>query len=360
MDDTTLKEINDIIVKAGHGVFKKKDTEALRIKTDSYVVESNVHFPTDYNLLWDASRKCLDILDHIIEQHPNTPGWRKLNNWYKEMKSTMRILSSSSHGGGKNKQQRKEQSAQKYVTKARALSKKLNNSKKDLLCETTLDLALLVQLDEFHEMLDKHIDLVDRRLLKGEEIPHAEKVFSIFETYTEWIAKGKFRPSVELGKKLLISTDQYNLLVDYQVMENQADCSVAIEVADRLLNKYSIHSISFDKGFWSKENMELLSLYISKVVLPKRGKLNQMEKEIESDVEFKKLRNCHSAVESNINELEQRGLDRCPDRGYNHFKRYIGLGICAYNLHKIGKELIRQEKAAEEKAKLHEIGRAHV
>lgn len=327
----------------------------MRIKTDSFVVESNVHFPADYNLLWDAGRKCLDAIGHIIKKHPGTPGWRKLKNWRNNLKNLMRTLSRATVGGGKNKQQREEQAAKEYVTKACALSKKLDDTKKDLPCESTFDLARLIELDLFHEMLDKHIDLVDRRLLKGENIPHQEKLFSIFETYTEWITKGKSRPNVELGKKLLVSTDQYNLIVDYQVMEEQADSDAAIGVADRLLNKYAIDSISFDKGFWKLENRELLSLFIRKVVLPKKGKPNQQEKEAEANSEFKKLRNAHSAVESNINELEHRGLDRCPDRGYHNFKRYVGLGVCAYNLHKIGKELLRQEKAAQQKKKEEDV-----
>jgi len=59
------------------------------------------------------------------------------------------------------------------------------------------------------------------------------------------------------------------------------------------------------------------------------------------------LKNKHSAIESNINELENRGLDRCPDRGYNHFKRYIGIGVCVYNLKKIGRELLAQKREAQ-------------
>ena len=59
---------------------------------------------------------------------------------------------------------------------------------------------------------------------------------------------------------------------------------------------------------------------------------------------FVKYRNKHSAVESNINELEHRGLNRCPDKGYKHFKRYNGLAVCAYNLKKIGNYLIVQER----------------
>ena len=87
-----------------------------------------------------------------------------------------------------------------------------------------------------------------------------------------------------------------------------------------------------------------MSLFVDEVVMPKKGKLNRKEYEFEHRRKFKKLRNKHSAVESNINELEYRGLDRCPDRGNERFKNYIGLGICSYNLHKIGAELVHRER----------------
>lgn len=55
-----------------------------------------------------------------------------------------------------------------------------------------------------------------------------------------------------------------------------------------------------------------------------------------------KLKDKHSEVESNINSLEQHGLDRCPDKGLHGYKRYAGLGVLAYNLHRIGKGLLEQ------------------
>jgi hypothetical protein len=83
------------------------------------------------------------------------------------------------------------------------------------------------------------------------------------------------------------------------------------------------------------------------VVLPKLGKLTTDEKETETETEttseFKRLKNKHSAIESNINELEHRGLDRCPERQYHHYKTYIALGVCAYNLKKIGKKLLENQ-----------------
>lgn len=70
------------------------------------------------------------------------------------------------------------------------------------------------------------------------------------------------------------------------------------------------------------------------VVMPKLGKRKKQEEEEETGRTFKRLKNKHSVIESNINELENGGLNRCPDRGYHHYKSYIGLGVCAYNLKK--------------------------
>ncbi|MCK5537131.1 MAG: ISNCY family transposase, partial [Bacteroidales bacterium] len=116
---------------------------------------------------------------------------------------------------------------------------------------------------------------------------------------------------------------------------------------DRVLLQYQVDKWSFDKGYFSKENKELLSLFVPNVVMPKKGKLNKNEYQEEHQKEFKKYRNKHSAVESNINELSYRGLDRCPDSGRTHFNNYVALGISAYNLHKIGAELLKQGRIKE-------------
>lgn len=342
LDDETVRELNKIIVEFGHGVFKKKDTAALRLKTDSFVVESDVHFPTDYNLLWDCARKSLDMVEKIQEKH-NLEGWRKIQNWRRSLKNMMRDLGRASASGGKGKQQRIERATRVYLAKANALLQKLEKSKNTFPQEDVVDMVIVMELERFMGLLQKHIGLLDRRILKGEEIPHAEKMFSIFEQYTEWITKGKMRPNVELGKKVAITTDHYHLIVDYRVMEYQSDSEIVPELVYRLIDMFNIKSWSFDKGFWHKDNKKLLQAWVEKVVMPKKGKLNKEEAVEEKLPVFKKLRNKHSAVESNINELECRGLDRCPDKGFENFKRYIGLAVCAYNLRRIGAEIIAQK-----------------
>jgi len=345
LSDEMVKEINSLVLEFGHGqVFKKKETAALRLKTDSFVVENNVHFPTDYNLLWDSARKCIDAVSIFLGKYNNLSGWRKIKNWKAELKGLMRELGKATASGGKGKEQREAGAARSYINKATALHAKLEKELPQLPIADDQDLALAVSLEYFMQLLLKHIDLVTRRIIKGETIPHEEKMFSIFETYTEWIKTGKSRPSVELGKKLAITTDQFDLIVDYQVMDHEQDRDIVIAVADRLLAKYKIESWSFDKGFWGKENKQLLQLEVPKVIMPKLGKRNQQEEAEETSRPFRRLKNKHSAIESNINELEHRGLDRCPDRGYPHFKNYISLGVCAYNLKKMGAKLLEEER----------------
>ena len=258
----------------------------------------------------------------------------------------MRELGKASSSGGKGKQDRVVYAAKRYLTKAKVLLKKLNEALPNLPVNDTIDLTVILTLEHFMALFNKHIDMVERRILKGEKIPHAEKLFSVFETYTEWVKKGKLRPNVELGKKLAITTDQYDLIVDYKLMHETQDRDITLEVADRLLSRYNIRSWSFDKGFWNKYNKPLLELEIPKVIMPKLGKRTKAEKAEESSRSFRRLKNKHSAIESNINELENRGLDRCPDRGLHHYSRYIGLAVCAYNLKKLGRQILKKEREA--------------
>ena len=353
LSDELLKELNEVIVGFGHKeVFKKKLAEEFILKTDSYVVESTIHFPTDYNLLWDCCRKTLDFVGKFSMKYPQITGWRKQSNWRKELKNACRRIGQTASKGGVNKEERLKKEVKFYITKANLLVEKLTLLKDIFPILTVADSKNRCELERFITLTIKHIDLLERRVINGETIPHNEKMFSVFETYTEWINKGKSNPSVELGKKLCITTDHYNLILDYQIMEKITDSEIVIATADRIIPKYNVASWSFDKGFYSKSNKELLQLEMPQVIMPKKGKCNKAELEEEKKPSFVKLRHQHSAVESNINELENRGLNKCPDKGYTNFKRYVGIGICAYNLHKIGAQILMERKEAQKKRKL--------
>jgi transposase, IS5 family len=352
VDAALLKEINILIASEGRQVFVSKPTAqpaALQIKADTYVLETDVHFPTDLNLLFDAGRKCLDLVEKYQRVLGyDLPGWRKLEDWRRRFKSAERVASKTAVGGGKDKDKRARAVVGDYLEIGRELSLKVQASLLSL-CDQAVDARDWEVLAYFEQMLGKHIDLVDRRLLQGQVIPAVEKVYSLFEPHTEWLTKGKLHPPVELGHRLLVATDQHQLIHDYAGPVG-VDVDQSVPVASRLIGRYGegqIASISFDKGFTRRDDRELLELFIPQVIMPKRGRKTAEETEAESAKKFVALRKAHSAVESAINALEHHGLNRCLDVGLEGYTRYIGYGVLAYNLHVIGRQLLAQRRAVQ-------------
>ncbi|OQZ01680.1 MAG: ISNCY family transposase [Candidatus Brocadia sp. UTAMX2] len=301
LDEETITRINEVVVRAGHKLVKKKG-EGLRIKADTYVtyvLESDVHFPTDVNLLWDAARKSLDVIEDAVQEGLlEGKGWRKGKYWRRELKTLMRSSAKALFGGGKHKEETTKERVKRYLGLARGLSEKIEASTLAVygrvlsINQVAVCRVKLERLEYFHRMLKKHIDLVERRVIKGEQIPVEEKGYSLFETHTEWLYKGKANKKVELGHNILVASDQWGFIVEHQVVESQAEVSLSIPLADRLLNRFgddAIESISFDKGFYKRENKELLSLYIPEVIMPKKGKKSQSGQTEESGRTFKKL-----------------------------------------------------------------------
>lgn len=353
VDQALLYEINQVVVDAGHQLVKKKEDEPFKLKTDSYAVETNVHFPTDLNLLWDSLRKCLDMIEKLLEI-TEVKGWRKIKHLYKSLKSLFRATSQQVFKG-KNEQQKK-QYVKQYILQATLLKERVEELiKNPPVCAGNAKkiVSIIILLQHYKQYVTKFTDQIERRLIKGETIPAEEKVYSIFEEHTEWITKGKLNKKTELGHLVLITTDQYQFIVDYKVMEKQKDAKQVSELCDRIKKNFAgrkVYSHSFDKGFWSKDNYTTLTqATVEEVILPKKGRHSKEDKEREHNPTFKKLRNAHSAVESNINMLEHHGLNRCMDKGLHGYKRCVGLSVLAYNLHILGNILKAKEQAKEAK-----------
>jgi len=203
------------------------------------------------------------------------------------------------------------------------------------------------QVDLFKEFLGhahRQIDQINRRVILKQVIPHSEKVFSLFNPFTEWISKGKAGVPVELGLRVSISTDQQGFILGHKTMMQEQDVDVAIAIITKVKEHFdNVYSASFDRGYYSPSNQEELSKLVQKVILPKKGKISKSEQnKIREDKEHVILRRKHSAVESNINALEHHALDRCPDRGIDNFRKYVSMSVVAHNTHLIG-ALVQQK-----------------
>ncbi len=190
------------------------------MRADSYVLESNIHHPTDCNLLWDAARKSIGLAASLAAEL-GLPGLRKERYWKKEVKAAMRKCERTASRGGANKDTRVQREAGVFLQRSGGLRDRVQAATDEIRsCPLTpVQHAKLCEIGYFQEMLDKHIDLVRRRLIEKETIPHGEKIFSLFEPHTELVKKGKSRPPVEFGHRLLVASLRGGFIVDYENFE---------------------------------------------------------------------------------------------------------------------------------------------
>ena len=191
----------------------------------------------------------------------------------------------------------------------------------------------------------RQIDQIGRRLLKGVTIPQNEKVFSIFEPHTRWISKGKAGRPVELGVPVGIAEDQYQFILHHEIMWTGSDVDFAVpmvEITKELFPKFC--AASFDRGFHSPANRAGFDELLVDNVLPRKGRLSKADREREQGETFAAMRRQHPAVESAINNLEHRGLDRVRSKGRKGFARSVALTVVALNVHRLGRMLRQQAR----------------
>ena len=346
-----LGQLNQIIVEGGH-VLVKKGENALRGRCDSFVVETDVHFPTDINLLGDALRKAITLTARWCETH-QLSDWRQYRYNLRQLKRLMyRAQNKKRHkAADQPSNTQKIQAYQAYIKQAQYYLNKIQTTLTRLIATTPGELLQKLEIEGYLQHVKRQIDQIDRRVIKGEMIAHQEKVFSIFEPHTEWISKGKAGVPVELGVKVCILEDQYQFILHHHVMERQTDDQIAVTMVTEAKKRFPIlNACSFDKGFHSPANQAELAQQLDQVTLPKKGKLSKERKAVEQTEEFVKARRAHSAVESAIHALEVHGLDKCPDHGMDGFKRYVALAIVARNIRRIGDILWQQDEERERKA----------
>ena len=232
-------------------------------------------------MLWDSSRKCLDIIAKL-QKETELPGWRKIKYIRKNIKTTFRATSHQVFKGKNEKNKKK--SVKKYLQLTQALVDRCEAifSNAAIAVDSPTMVLALVDLKRYKDYAVKMIDLIERRLINNEIIPAAEKIYSIFEPHTEWINKGKLNKKAELGHLLLITTDQYQFIVDYKVMESEKDPAQIPSLITRIKQKFKdrkIYSQSVDKGFYSKVNYEaLVKSGIQEVIMLKKGNLIKRRK----------------------------------------------------------------------------------
>lgn len=344
----TITKINQAIVMAGQELHGEASQS---IRADSFVVETNIHYPTESNLILDGVLKLVPLCVGLAVEL-GLSGWRQSKHLSKRIKELARTISRIS--ASKNPHKKKAlvsaysdllERVDLLLGRAKTLQEAAETSGK-----TIESLALASDLQTWIELTERVCDTARRRVLLGEAVPNCEKLFSLFETHTQLYRRGKAGVPNQFGRLVLVFEDAAGFISHYHLMDREAqDADVIVEQTRQAqrLHRGAIEMASFDRGFYSQENETELSKIIDHVCVPPRHPAQYAERLSTASVEFHQARQRHSGIESAIGALQSgNGLKRCRDRSELGFERYLGLAVLGRNIHMLGKLLIARRDAA--------------
>jgi hypothetical protein len=346
---TTIAEISHTIVSYGQELHADA---ADRVRADSFVVETNIHYPTESRLIGDGMRKIIPLCVKLAAEIGES-GWRQSKHLLKRIKEHVRTVAQISASKSPKVKGRLSPAYGQLLDRAASILERAKVLQKQGETEGSLEsLMISEQLKHWIELTEQVCDTAYRRVILEEKVPNSEKLFSLFETHTQLYRRGKAATPNQFGRLVLLFEDGAGFISHYHLMEREArDPDVIVEQMREAQRKHKgqIETASFDRGFHTRENEELLSTIIDEPCLAPRHPQQFAERLANGSVEFHRLRQRHPGIESAIGAIQSgNGLKRCRDHSEIGFERYLGLAILGRNIHVLGKLLIarRKEQAA--------------
>jgi transposase, IS5 family len=355
----TLEKINHLIVAAGHALAP----EAIQaVRGDTFVVETNIHYPTESRLIGDGLGKVLPLAAELAEVH-GLAGWRQHEHLLEKVEAIVRQIHRVSRAKSKGADRLKPGYCS-LLTLAEELLQRARQLLVTLSCPVDgpgIDWlgagpgGPRETLLHYVQLTEKVCDTARRRVLLGETVANEEKIFSIFEPHTELIKRGKQPNPIQYGHKVLVIEDAVGFICHYAVVANGIlDQDVLVPAMTELQERVGgqIERASFDRAFHTPENQERLAQIVAHPCIPKKGRISGQQQQEDATVEFRQARQSHPGVESAIGALQAgNGQERCRDKSKLGYERYVGLGILGRNLQVLGKLLLAQDDAKCEAAK---------
>ena len=347
----TIEKISHAVVAEGH---RLEPDAAKRVRGDSFVVETNVHWPSESSLIRDGIQKIVKLCVWI-DAVTNLGGWRQATHLFNKIKMLARNIDRIASRKGPGYESRLKRDYENLLK----LSGKITDRARQLLAAAEASqrpelTAHTEQLRVFLERTEQVRGTARRRVIDGESVPNDEKLFSMYEPHTQLYKRGKAGEPVQFGRMVLVYEDAAGFIThSYLLGRNEQEREVVVPqtrvVQERL--KGAIEELSFDRGFHSPENQRDLAAIVDNICLPMPGTKQAARQQRDATVNFREARQRHSGVESAIGALQAgNGLERCRDHTELGFERYVALGVLGRNLHVLGKLLISREAKSSEAA----------
>jgi transposase, IS5 family len=337
----TLKAVNDLVVQAAVALGLE---DGAKLRVDTTVVETDIHHPTDNTLLWDVVR----VVTRLIGRLAKALKLRRINGFrdrrrsaHRRMYEIQRMTTRQRQGVGSRQAATYRALigiAEEVVASAKIAFEKTGKMRgKDLFAAMTID-AIGDEIVHYCDLGKRVIDQARRRVLEGEQVPNAEKIYSIFEPHTDLIKRGKMRTPLEFGHKVFLAESAKGLITQYEVLKgNPCD---EVHVAPSLKRHRrgfgrAAELYASDRGFFSEPNVAAcVNDGVSTVCIPQRGGSKTPQRQAyEKSAAFKQGQRFRAGIEGRISVLMRgRGIKRCRAEGAERFALFVGAAVLANNL----------------------------
>lgn len=345
-----IKRVHDRIVQIAQD---KGVTEGRRMRVDTTVVETNIHYPTDSSLLGDGVRVLIRTMKRITKIGGDVGA--KLCDRSRSVKLRVLDIARAARAKGKLRQDRLKRaygkllnSTSRVVGQAKRFSKEIAEGVKhstDFMKQLALE-GLRQQLDAMVPLVKQVMKQTRARIFRGETRTQG-KLLSLFEPSTEVIRKGKAAKPNEFGKMVKLQEAENQIVIDYEVYDrrpNDSDLLIAaIETHQARLGR-TPRLVAADAAFYSTKNETAAKAQgVKRVCIPNRSTKSAERKREQKKRWFRNGQKWRTGCEGRISVVKRRhGLNRCRYKGEAGMKRWVGLGVIGDNLVNIGRAMEKQ------------------
>jgi IS5 family transposase len=319
-----------------------------RMRVDTTVVETNVHYPTDSSLLGDGVRVLIRTMKKITEITGQT-GTR-LRDRSRSVKLRMLDIARAARSKAKQSSTKLKgaygrllNSTSRVVGQAKQFSGEIAAGVKraaNPLAQLKLD-GLRQQIEQMLPRVKQVMKQTRARIYRGDTRSEG-KLLSVFEPSTEVIRKGKAGKPNEFGKMVKLQEAENQIVIDFEVYDkrpNDSDLLIpAIDIHQATLRR-APHLVAADAAFYSGKNEATAKAKgVKRVCIPNRSTKSAERRREQKKRWFRNGQKWRTGCEGRISVVKRRhGLNRCRYKGQNGMKRWVGLGVIADNLINIGR-----------------------
>jgi IS5 family transposase len=323
-------------------------TQGRKLRVDTTVVESNIHYPTDSSLLGDGTRVLTRTMKKIESKTGGLKG--KVRDRRRSIRKRVLAIALSTRLLGPSGEERRKRQYGELLS----LTRKVMNQAQRVLAEVKEAprrwRAPVVGLVQWLETMVGRVRQVVKqtkiRIFAG-ETKSPEKIVSVFEPYTEIIRKGKASKPNEFGKLVKIQEAENQVVTHFEVYaERPADSTLllsSLQVHQQRLGRIP-RMVAADAGFYSRENEKAGQALGGRwMSVPNKKTTSSERKLLQHERWFRNGQKWRTGSEGRISVLKRRhGLRRCLYPGLDGMRRWVGLGVIADNFIQMGCYLARQ------------------